>query len=148
MSALGRRAVVAGGVAGIAMAVPPLPAEAREKSGTVHIEQVQVAFIGSGNVGSGTLHFQGKTHRFTVGGLGVGGFGISRMEATGEIYDLKELRQFPGVYVQARKGMALGDKGSGEMWLENANGVQMTLRTRRVGLALSLGGDGVVIDFR
>jgi hypothetical protein len=35
-------------------------AQERVKSGTVEIEQVQVAFIGSGNVGGGTLHFPGK----------------------------------------------------------------------------------------
>ncbi|HEY4167567.1 MAG TPA: hypothetical protein VGM96_12360, partial [Reyranella sp.] len=66
------------------------------KTGTVDIEQVQVAFIGSGNLGGGTLQFQGKSYRFTVGGLGIGGFGVSKMQATGDVYNMKELRQFPG----------------------------------------------------
>ena len=55
------------------------------KSGTVSIEQLQVAFIGSGGAGEGTLHFHGKSYRFSVGGLGVGGFGVSKMEATGDV---------------------------------------------------------------
>ena len=86
-------------------------AQERVKSGTVEIEQVQVAFIGSGNVGGGTLHFQGKSYRFTVGGLGVGGFGVSKMQAYGDVFNLRELRQFPGAYGQARYGMAAGDTG-------------------------------------
>jgi hypothetical protein len=131
-----------------ALALPVPAALANEKSGTVDIEQVQVAFIGSGNVGGGTLHFGGKNYRFTVGGLGVGGFGVSKMQAHGDVYNLKELRQFPGAYVQARYGFAAGDKSGGEMWLENTNGVKISLRARRSGLAVSMGGDAVYIDFK
>jgi glutamate dehydrogenase/leucine dehydrogenase len=54
---LGRRRALAG-AAGMVLAAPAI-AQQRVKSGTVTIEQVQVAFIGSGNVGSGTLHFLG-----------------------------------------------------------------------------------------
>ena len=123
-------------------------AQERVKSGTVEIEQVQVAFIGSGNVGGGTLHFQGKSYRFTVGGLGVGGLGVSKMQASGDVFNLRELRQFPGAYIQARYGATAGDKSTGEMWLENSSGVSISLRTRREGLAVSLGADAVYIDFK
>jgi hypothetical protein len=133
---------------GAACALPVRAALAQEKSGTVEIEQVQVAFLGSGNVGGGTLHFQGKSYRFSVGGLGVGGFGVSKMQAYGDVYNLKEPKQFPGAYVQARYGLAAGTKSTGEMWLENANGVKISLRTRRTGLAVSMGGDAVYIDFK
>jgi len=143
---LGRRRALVG-AAGTMLATPAF-AQQRVKSGTVNIEQVQVAFIGSGNVGSGTLHFRGKSYRFSVGGLGIGGFGISKMEAWGDVYNLKELRDFPGPYGQARYGAAAGDKGSGEMWLENPNGVMIDLKTRRQGLAVSLGADAVIIDFK
>lgn len=142
-----RRVLLTGALAGAAVPAG-LRAQERVKTGTVEIEQVQVAFIGSGNVGGGTLHFEGRTYRFNVGGLGVGGFGISKMQAYGDVYNLRRLNQFPGAYVQARYGSALGDKGGGEMWLENSNGVQISLRTRRSGLALSLGGDAVYIDLK
>ena len=148
MISITRRTLLSGGVAGIVLVGAHGPVQARVKSGTVEIEQVQVAFIGSGNVGGGTLHFLGKNYPFTVGGLGVGGFGVSKLQATGEVYDLKELRHFPGAYAQARKGFAAGDKGGGEMWLENANGVSIALRTRRSGLALSLGADAVIINLK
>jgi hypothetical protein len=146
MAFLYRRTLL-GGIAGLA--IPGgLHARDKVKTGTVEIEQVQVAFIGSGNVGGGTLHFEGKTYRFSVGGLGVGGFGVSKMQAYGDVFDLKTLNQFPGAYAQGRYGAVAGNKSSGEMWLENANGVIISLRAKRTGLALSLGGDAVYIDFK
>lgn len=148
-SVLGRREALVGmGVLGTILAVPTARAQERVKTGTVEIEQVQVAFIGSGNIGGGTLQFQGKSYPFTVGGLGIGGFGISKMMATGDVYNLRELRQFPGAYGQARYGVAVGEMSAGELWLENPNGILINLRARRTGLALSLGADAVIIDFK
>jgi len=117
------------------------------KSGTVEIEQVQLAFIGSGNLGGGTLQFDGQNYRFTVGGLGVGGFGVSEIKASGDVYNLTNLRFFPGAYAQARYGLVVGDVSTGELWLENSNGVVLKLKAEREGLALSLGADAVYIDF-
>jgi hypothetical protein len=143
-----RRALIGAGAAGFALAAPTVWAQDRVKTGTIEIQQVQVAFIGSGNLGSGALNFQGRSYRFTVGGLGVGGFGISKIEATGDVYNLRELKQFPGAYGQARYGAAVGKTGAGEMWLQNPNGVSIDLRTKRTGLALSLGADALIIDFK
>lgn len=148
-SALGRREVLVGaGLLGATLTIPTAHAQERVKTGTVEIKQVQIAFIGSGNVGGGTLQFQGRSYPFSVGGLGIGGFGISEMTATGDVYNLRELRHFPGAYGQARYGVALGDVSAGELWLENPNGVLINLRARRTGLALSLGADAVIIDFK
>ena len=148
-SGIGRRTTLLG-LSGLVVSSASASALAQErvKAGTVEIEQVQVAFIGSGNVGGGTLAFQGKSYRFTIGGLGVGGFGISKMQASGEVYNMKELRQFPGAYGQARYGFAAADKSGGEMWMQNPNGVLISLRAKRTGLALSLGADAVYIDFK
>ena len=77
----------------------------------------------------------------------MGGFGASRITATGEVYNLTDLANFPGAYVQGRYGMVISDVSAGELWLENANGVVLRLKAERVGLALSLGGDAVYIDF-
>jgi hypothetical protein len=148
-SRIGRRKTLFG-LSGIVFSSGVFAAAAQErvKSGTVEIEQVQIAFIGSANLGGGTLHFQGKSYRFTVGGLGVGGFGASKMQATGDVFNLKELSQFPGPYGQARYGLAAGDKSSGELWMQNPNGVLISLRAKRTGLALSLGADAAFIDFK
>jgi hypothetical protein len=116
-------------------------------SGTVTITQTQIAFIGSGNLGGGTLNYGGKSYRFTIGGLGIGGFGISKIEASGNVYDLKSINDFAGAYVQGRYGAVVGSKSTGELWLTNTNGVSLSLKAKRTGLALSLGGDAIYIDF-
>ncbi|WP_340119802.1 hypothetical protein [Pelagibius sp. 7325] len=121
--------------------------EQRTLSGKVFIEQVQIALIGSGNLGGGTLDFGGKKYPFTIGGLGIGGIGISKMTATGEVYDLKTIDAFPGAYAQGRYGAVAGDHDTGELWLQNAEGVSLHLVTEREGLALSLGADAIYIDF-
>jgi hypothetical protein len=140
---LGRLAL--GGV-GLAIAAPAL-AQNYVQSGTVRIEQVQIAFIGSGNLGGGVLNYGGHQYDIEVGGLGVGGIGVSRMVATGIVYNLNDVRDFAGAYVQARYGMALGDLGGGELFLQNTKGVALRLKAERSGLALSLGGDAVYIGF-
>jgi len=145
---LGRRRPLVTGTAGLILACRPATAQNLVKSGTVYIEQMQIAFIGSGAVGGGTLHYRDKSYRFSIGGLGIGGFGVSKLEATGDVYNLRELSQFPGVYGAARYGVAAGDKGRGELWLENPHGVYMNLKARRQGLAVALGADAVVVDFK
>ena len=117
------------------------------KSGTVTIDQVQVAFIFSGNVGGGKLHYNGKTYPFSIGGLGVGGFGVSSIDATGTVYNLKRLSDFAGAYGQARTGIVVGDLSAGTLWLENPQGVYLKLAAKRKGVALSLGVDAIYIGF-
>jgi hypothetical protein len=115
-------------------------------SGYVEMTQVQAAYLGSGNAGKGILRYRGRTYRFTVGGLGVGGIGISKIEAKGEVYGLERLRDFPGSYIQGRYGLALGTRSTGDLLLKNRNGVFMRLVAKRQGLMLSLGGDAVIIQ--
>jgi len=115
------------------------------KAGTLTIEQVQVAWIGSGNMGGGKLEFKGRTYNFSIGGLGVGGFGISKISATGEVYNMTDIAQFPGAYAQGRYGFAAAEASKGELWLKNGNGVVLHLDAKRVGLALSMGADAIYI---
>lgn len=117
-------------------------------TGKVSIRQLQVAFIGSGAIGGGTLTYRGKSYGITVGGLGIGGIGASRLQATGTVYGLTRREDFTGAFVQLREGWALGDEGRGRLWLRNTNGVTLRLATRRQGLQLSLGADGVLIGWK
>ena len=144
---MGRRRLLAG-AASVTLGAGSAAAQQRVLSGTVNIEQMTVAFIGSGALGGGTLNYRGRSYRFTIGGLGIGGFGISKMEATGDVYNLHELSQFPGAYGSARYGAAYGNQGGGELWLENPHGVLMSLKARRQGLAVSMGADAVIVDFK
>lgn len=142
---LPRRALIGALLATVAIAAPSTAADLR-KSGTIRIEQVQIAFIGSGNLGGGTLQFGGKSYDFTIGGLGIGGIGISKITATGTVYNLDELAHFPGAYIQGRAGIAVGEASAGRLWLTNSHDVVLELKADRQGLALALGGDAVYID--
>ena len=114
-------------------------------SGTIEIDQTQMAFIISGSLGGGVLHYKGEAHDFKVGGLGIGGIGISEIKAKGEVYSLNNLADFPGVYGQVSTGYAAGPTKSGGMWLQNTKGVTLRLDTERDGLMLTAGAEGVLI---
>ena len=92
------------------------------------------------------LNYRGKKYPFTVAGLGVGGIGVSKITATGEVYHLQNIADFPGAYAQGRYGFAAGTASKGDLWLKNASGVVMHLNAQRTGLMLSLGGDAVIIS--
>jgi hypothetical protein len=139
-------AVALANLAGCAGQSSSLSPQGKPLSGYVRMAQVQAAYLASGNAGGGVLKYKGDTYAFSVGGLGVGGIGVSKIEATGEVYGLRRLGDFAGAYVQTRYGFALGNASGGELWLQNRNGVIMHLKAKREGLMLSLGGDAVVIE--
>src|SRR5215475_2158614 len=92
-----RRALILGAIMYPALTLAAFAADPTP-TGKISVEQIQVAFIGSGNLGGGTLQFQGKSYEFTVGGLGIGGIGISKIEAVVTVYDLHRLADFQGAY--------------------------------------------------
>ena len=124
------------GTGALAQSAPPA-----RPSGSVNIHQVQIAFIGGG-----TLYFRSRAYSFKLGGLGIGGIGISTIDAVGTVYSLRRHEDFNGVYGQTRTGWAIGEQGKGRMWLQNSNGVYLQLHAKRQGLSLSLGADGMVVQ--
>ena len=127
-------------------AVLPNPVAGLRPDGTVEMHEVQAAYMGSGSAGGGTLFHRGRAHPFTIVGAGVGGIGLSTIDARGEVYRLPEVRLLPGTYAQGRYGIAVGTTSAGDLWLQNEAGVIMRLKARREGLMLSLGADAVVIS--
>jgi hypothetical protein len=130
------------------VALGPDAVKGKTPDGFVEMHEVQAAYMASGSGGSGSLSFRDVQYEFDVGGVGVGGIGLSTIEATGEVYNLGNLGQFPGTYGQARYGFAIGTASAGDLWLQNEAGVIMHLKAKRTGLMLSLGGDAVVIRMR
>ena len=112
---------------------------------TVALDEIQIAYMVMGTLGGGTLHFQGKDYRFKLGGLGVGGAGVDKLKATGEVFGLKNPADFGGEYLDGRIGFAATVKGKGDLWLKNGKGVNMHLKTQLEGLALTLGGDAITV---
>ncbi|WP_146217056.1 hypothetical protein [Falsiroseomonas bella] len=143
----GSAMVMALGAAGCGTGgVGPNAVAGRTPDARVEMRQVQAAYVASGGGGSGTLHYRGRDYPFTIAAGGIGGIGASTLEAEGDVFNLRDPRDFAGAYGQARYGGAVGTASAGELWLENAAGVIMRLRARRTGLMLSLGGDAVVIS--
>ena len=142
---------VMGALAALLLLAAPAAAQQRQlgpQTGSVRIEQFQVAFIGSGQVGGGTLTFRGRSYPISIGGLGFGGIGASKITARGRVYGLKRAGDFAGAYFQLQEGWAVGRAGRGSVWLQNAKGVIMNLDARRQGLQLTLGADGMLIGFK
>ena len=73
---------VAAACAVIGVATPAAAGDDLVKSGTLTLKGWKVAFIGSAGQSKGELTFQGKTRKFKMTGLGIGGVGISTSEAT------------------------------------------------------------------
>jgi hypothetical protein len=48
-----------------------LSLQGKPLSGYVRMTQVQAAYLGSGNAGSGVLKYRESSYPFTVGGLGI-----------------------------------------------------------------------------
>ncbi len=131
--------LLAGGVASAQSSKTP--------SGTVVINETQFGFIVGGSIGGGELTYQGKTHKFKIGGMSLGAnIGVSKVSASGEVYDLKDLSKFPGTYVSLDGTVALGG-GVGGMKLKNEHGVIMRLQATTQGLQLNASSSGVTVKF-
>ena len=122
--------------------VPPsgIPTEASirglKPSGALTLTQ---AFVVGTGAGSGTLTFKGRTDPFTLTGSLIGPGAISTLQASGEVYRLHDLSPFPGAWIQGTGNLAISTLGSGELWLENRNGVVMRLTAAQAGLTFSTG---------
>ena len=55
------------------VALGPDAVKGQTPDGTVEMQEVQAAYIGSGSAGTGVLFFRGVQYPFEVGGVGVGG---------------------------------------------------------------------------
>lgn len=141
---LGTLAACAGGEADKPSGPPPT-LEGKQPSGLVEMHEVQVAYIGNAGGGHGTLTYQGQTYPFRIAGLGVGGIGISTVDAEGEVYHLQAVADFSGAYAAGQYGAVVGTTSVGDIWLKNEHDVILHLKARREGLMLSVGADAIDI---
>lgn len=131
------------------LADPAAPgAQTEEKpmveSGTLELSATQVRLIAGGAKGTGVLHFNGKDYKFKMSGASVGGIGVTKVAAVGTIYNLKDIKNFPGTY----SGMGVGAaavKGAGASSWEN-KGVIVKMKSKTEGVALNMGINAVKIE--
>jgi hypothetical protein len=105
-------------------------------SGTVTMNQAFVSGVGAGN---GVLTVRGRSYPFTLTGSLIGLGAISTLQASGEVYKLRDVSQFSGAWIQGTGSLAITTKANGELWLENRNGVIMRLNAAQAGLTFSQG---------
>src|SRR3954454_5477025 len=90
-------------------------ARAQEEApdGTVRLSSGSVAAGIGFSWGSGVLTYQGKDYPFDVSGLSVADVGISKAEASGSVYHLKNLADFSGNYTGVSAGATVAGGGGG-----------------------------------
>jgi hypothetical protein len=114
----------------------------KKPDGTVKLTEGAVA-VGIGwTWGRGTLTYKGKTQKFKVEGLSVGELGVTKAEASGNVFNLKNLEDFSGIYRAASAG-ATAVKGKDVTALENEKGVVLELKSATKGASLKLALEGV-----
>ena len=119
------------------------------KTGSVVIDETQVMVIVGGDVGGGTLLLGDESHSFKTDGLKLGGLGIHKIHLVGDVYNLLDVADFPGVYFSAQAGATLGDATKQAIWLKNSKGVKMKLKSSGAsGVALSVGVEGFKITMK
>jgi hypothetical protein len=133
--------------ASLLLSAPAMAETELKPSGTITIDQTQFGLIIGGNFGGGELTFDGKVHKFKLGGLSLGAnIGVSQLEGKGEVYNLKDIKDFPGNYVSTG-GQATAVRGMGGMQLQNAKGVILRIDATTEGLQFNVGAGGVNIYF-
>lgn len=116
------------------------------KSATLTIDETEVSLILGGSMGGGTLMFQGKSYKFKTGGIKLGGIGVHKIQLVGDVYDLKKIEDFAGIYGSFQVGATLGEASKNSIWVKNTNGVKLNLKsTAGEGVALALGVEGLKI---
>jgi hypothetical protein len=119
------------------------------KAGTVDIQEYEIGIGITDNIwGHGQVQALGKTRKFKLNGVGVGGAGGAKISAVGTVYNLTDLGSFPGLFSQGDFGAVGGDSGkSTSLWLRNTNGVVLELKAKQEGLALTGGANGILVQF-
>ena len=124
--------------------VTPATAKAPPPSGTLTIVTTSVA-VGLGvNWGTGILTTRGQRYPFDLQGLEVGGVGVAKVQATGQVYHLRRVADFAGTYVAVGADAAVV-QGAGLLTMRNQHGVVINLQSRQQGVKLTAGGQGIRI---
>ncbi|HEY6366440.1 MAG TPA: EipA family protein [Candidatus Binatia bacterium] len=129
------------------LATTAISGEARKPSGRVTMESKSIAAGIGVTWGDGKLTFKGKDYPFTVNGLSVVDWGISRANAVGDVYNLTDVSKFAGTYVAAEAGFTLAG-GMGGITMRNSEGVVINLRSTSRGASLTLGTSGLTIAMK
>ncbi len=131
----------------MAVASTTVAAQKATPSGKVTVESTSIAAGIGVSWGDGKLTFKGKTYPFSIDGLSLVDWGISKAQANGDVYNLTDPAKLGGTYVAAEAGLTLAG-GMGGMVLRNQDGVILHLRSVSQGARLQLGTSGLIIKMK
>lgn len=117
---------------------------AEDTKGKVTIEAMSIGAGLGVTWGDGVLEFRGEKYPFTVTGFSIGDVGVSKVLAKGEVYNLKSVDDFTGVFAAAVAGGTLGG-GGGAAAMKNQNGASMVWTSTNQGVSFSLAQAGMTV---
>jgi outer membrane protein OmpA-like peptidoglycan-associated protein len=94
--------------------------------------------------GSGTLTYRGKDYPVEMQGFSLVDIGVSRIDAVGRVYNLKNLSDFNGNYTGVDAGLTLAGGGIAAA-LRNQNGVNVVFVSTTRGLEFAFGFSSVIM---
>lgn len=112
--------------------------------GQVTIKITQVAAGVGVQWGKGTLTYKGKSYTFKVRGIQLVGVGISSGTATGDVYNLFSIGEFPGHYAAVGAGATLFKGKEGDAY-KNSKGVHILLKSKEKGVNFNIGPEGFTV---
>lgn len=126
----------------VAVLAAPLLAEDKAPDATIRLEEGSVAAGIGWTWGHGTLTFGGKTYKVKVEGASVAEVGVTKAAASGNVYNLKSIDDFSGVFAAAGAEGTAG-KGAGVSSLRNDKGVVINLKSETQGANIKLAASGL-----
>lgn len=133
------------GVLALVLMGAPALADDKLPDATIRLSEGSVAAGIGWSWGSGEISYQGKTYRIKIDGLSVAEVGITKAEASGTVYNLKDLADINGVFAAAGAEGTAG-KGAGVSSLRNAKGVVINLKSETKGADIKLAASGLKIS--
>ena len=134
-------------VAALGLVVRMAQAEEQKPDATLRLSGGSVAAGLGVTWGGGTLTYKGKDYPISVTGISAGDVGITKLEASGKVYNLTKLDDFDGNYTAAAAGATLAGGGSA-VAMKNQSGVSVNLVATTQGVKLVLGGGGVEMKIK
>ena len=126
---------------GALTAINTSPAEAG--TGRVEFRVVRAGFIFGFGSGSGTLRFNGKKYRLSVGGVSIGAtIGVASADFVGRARNLYRSSDIAGTYTAVGAGLAAAGGGAVAR-LRNSRGVVLEVQAKQIGFMASIDLSGL-----
>src|SRR5205814_411277 len=131
-----RRMISVVSIISLGLCLTAVRAAEKTPDGTLRLSGGSVAAGIGLNWGSGTLSYKGKEYPIDVKGLSVGDVGVTKIEASGSVYNLSKLEDFDGNYTAVGAGLTAAG-GAGAAAMKNQNGVTVELVSTTQGVKVA-----------